>query len=140
MTVCVTESTSCSFTRKSPDKQINYFEFLEGNGKKLEAARTGQEAISIGRGADAAVVWIVELQRQQVLETVLFENWRALEEAAVESAQLVGRVLIRSVDPVGVEDARDQIELRPRSCEQKLERYEKNIPNSAQRRDVIIPS
>jgi hypothetical protein len=40
---------------------------------------TSHEAIGVWSGSDASIVWIVEFEWQQVLESVLAEHGRALE-------------------------------------------------------------
>ena len=74
MIVCMTERTSCSFTRKSPDMKKILSKATRNNVERI----TGQEAIRVGRGSDAAVVRVVELERHQVLEAVIFEDGCAL--------------------------------------------------------------
>ena len=73
---------------------------------------TGHEAVGVGRGADASFVGILQLARQQILESVFAEEGRRLQLAFGEGAQHVRRLLVGAVNPIGVDDAGDKVQLR----------------------------
>ena len=76
----------------------------------VDARITGQEAVRVLVGAGASGIRRVQFGRKQVFESAFAQLRVALEQTSFEGAQLVGRVLGRAVDEVGVQGARDGVE------------------------------
>lgn len=86
---------------------------------------TGHEAIGVWSGSDASVVRVIQLEWQQILESVFAEDGRALEQTAVKGPQLVSRLLVGAVNPIGVQNAGNQIQM----CSRTWKGNQKNIDN-----------
>lgn len=72
---------------------------------------TGEEAEDVRVPSNAAVVWVLQLEGQQVLEPKVAEVWQRSQPAATQRAQAIAHAHVRAVHKVGVQERADRVDL-----------------------------
>lgn len=85
----------------------------------INAWITSDEAVNIAARTEASTIRIVELRRQEILQTQTSVHGVGLELTVAESAQFTRCFFIRSIHKVGINKARHRIESTSGSCDEK---------------------